>query len=185
MKTTHMIDEILKYGIQKNESIVHFGAGYKSGYFLSNFYQNAFLDKNLDLKYTGVEVDSLRLDTTKEILKTIEGGDTISLIQTSMQDFIVDNSNQYDWALITGIFDKNVYGDTQFNFIHSVINEMFNFVDDGVIFTYNSSEYQEENYNIHYMNAYIQNNYSRYSIVRINENEYIYIIHKYFTSYTN
>ena len=106
MKTTHLIDEILKYGIQKNESIVHFGAGYKSGYFLSNFYQNAFLDKNLDLKYTGVEVDSLRLDTTKEILKTIEGGDTISLIQTSMQDFIVDNSNQYDWALINGIFDK-------------------------------------------------------------------------------
>lgn len=185
MKTTTLIDEILRCGIQKNESIVHFGAGYKSGYFLSDFYQNSFLNRNLDLKYVGIEAEPSRLDVTKEVLKTIEGGDTISLTQTSMQDFIVDNNEQYDWALITGIFDKNIYGDDQFNFIHSSINEMFRFVEGGVIFTYNSSEHQEENYNIYYMNAYIQNNYNRYSIVRINEHEYVYCINKYFISYNN
>lgn len=185
MKTTTLIDEILRFGIQKNESIVHFGAGHKSGYFLSDFYQNTFLNKNLDLKYDGIEADESRLNATKEIMKTLEGGETISLVQTSMQDFIVDNTNQYDWALITGIFDKNIYGDDQFNFIHSVINEMFNFVEGGVIFTYNSLDNQEENYNIYYMNAYIQNNYNRYSIVKINEHEYVYCINKYFISYNN
>jgi len=183
MKTTTSIDEILRCGIEPNESLIHFGAGHKSGNFLSNFYSKAFLEKNLNLGYTGIEADKNKLDLTKSSLVGLNGGEDISIIETSMQDFISDNTKKYDWGLITGIFDKSLYGDEQFKFIHSTINEMFNFVETGVIFTYNSFEHQEDMYNIHYMNGYVQNNYNRYSIVRINEHEYVYCINKYFISY--
>lgn len=185
MKTMTLTDEIIRCGIQQGESLLHFGAGYKSGNFLFDFYQNGILSKNLNLDYHGVDADEFKLKSTKEILKTIEGADSISLVKSSMQDFVVENTKTYDWAIITGIFDKSLYGEEQFKFIHSSINEIFNFVENGVIFTYNSSEYQEDMYNIQYMNGYVQNNYNRYSIVRINEHEYVYCINKYFISYNN
>jgi hypothetical protein len=181
MKTTTLIDEIIKCGIDSDSSVIHFGSGYKNGKFLSDLSQ-----RNLIEKYVGIESESERINTTVDSLIKIGSPEKFkNILNITMQDYIVDNNETYDFAVITGIFDKQLYGDEQFQFVHSVINEMFNFVEDSVIFTYNALENQEETYNIHYMNGYIQNNYNRFSILKINENEYLYCINKYYLSYTN
>lgn len=181
MKTMTLIDEIIKCGITKDSSVIHFGSGYKNGQFLSDLSQLDVIQN-----YVGIDAESEKINITVDSLIKLGSPEKFkNILNTAMQDYIVDNSQTYDFALITGIFDKQLYEGEQFQFIHSVINEMFNFVEDSVIFTYNALENQEETYNIHYMNSYVQNNYNRFSIVRINENEYLYCINKYYLSYTN
>ena len=179
----NLTDEIIDCGIVDGSSIIHFGAGHKNGEFLKNLY-DSITKRGISTKYVGVEADSEKIKSTMEnLLKSDVPTTYQNIINAPMQDYIVDNTEKYDFAVISGIFDKNVYEDNQFQFIHSVINEMFNFVEHSIIFTYNSYEHQEEMYNVHYINGYVHNNYNSYSIMRINEHEYLYCINKYYFSY--
>ena len=180
-----LTDELIRCGIKENSSIIHFGAGHKNGQFLVDMY-NSFKSNSISPNYVGVEAEESKVKSTIDLLLKNEVPSVYqNITNIAMQDYIVDNNHQYDHAIITGIFDKSLYGETQFQFIHSIINELFKFVNESVLFTYNSSDHQEETYNIHYMNGYVQSNYSRYSVVRINEHEYLYCINKYYLPYNN
>jgi hypothetical protein len=56
-------------------------------------------------------------------------------VNESMQEYI-DNigDERYNWTLITGVFDKPLYSERQYQFIDTVIRECLNF-SDNVIFT--------------------------------------------------
>ena len=74
----------------------------------------------------GVDAESEKINTTIDSLIKIGSPEKFkNILNVTMQDYIVDNDQKYDFALITGIFDKQLYGDDQFQFIHSTINEMF------------------------------------------------------------
>jgi hypothetical protein len=185
MEVMTLIDELYKIGIKDGNSILHFGAGYKNGEFILDL-NKSLTESSTSVNYVGVEAENDKIKSTVDyLIKNDAPQKYQNIFNISMQDYIVDNNSTYDFTFITGIFHKQLYGDNQFQFIHSTINEIFNFTENAVVFTYNSSDHQEEMYNIHYMNSYVHNNYSRYSIIRINEHEYLYCINKYYLPYNN
>jgi hypothetical protein len=178
-----LVDEIYKIGIKNDNSIIHFGAGHKNGEFILDL--NTYLNKNsMSVNYVGVESENSKIESTIDFLvKNDVQKQYQNILNATMQDYAVNNNETYDFAIITGIFDKPKYGDQQLHFIHSTINELFRFTENSIIFTYNSSENTDQMYDLYYMSNYVHSNYSRFSAIRINEHEYLYCINKYYLSY--
>lgn len=180
--------EILSCGVNVDHSILHFGAGYNNNMlyeYLSALVLNKMVE-SLSVRYIAVDPNE---DKINKILE-LNNSTNLDLVtkQTDMQTFLEENAAEYDWSIITGVFDKKLYGDQQFEFLDRIINEALKISKEGVIFTFDSSVYvpnQEPDYSVESIIAYIQNVYSRYRISKINEYNYVICINKYYHSINN
>lgn len=176
--------EILSSGVNISDKIVHFGAGYKNQ--LVWDYLSAIKQQNLvqemEVIYTAVDVDAEAIASISKKNAEEQIGIDLRLVNNTMQSFIDTNTDEFDWSIVTGIFDKNLYGDEQFQFLDKILASILNYSKEGVIFTFDSSKEKDENYGISQIINYVSSLYNRYRINRINEENYIICIYKYYHS---
>lgn len=127
---TELSREMIYCGIGNHESVLHFGACDKGLHFIK------VLDEfGIDVQYTAVDVED-EVNTLFSDYEPTERTHAWISVQEPMQEFIDNNNNgeRYEWTLITGIFDKPLYSERQYQFIDTVIDSCFTF-SDNVIFT--------------------------------------------------
>lgn len=177
--------EILSCGIGHLDSILHLGSGYSDSlvftYLADLKSQN--LVQGMDITYTAVDVDGAALDTVTEVNSRLEEPIKVHLYNQPAQVFLDENSEQFGWTIITGLFDENQYGEQQFQFIDKILAESLKKTTEGVIFTIDTQkELDDTTYTIQHIIAYVESTYSRYRINRINEYNYVICVHKYYHS---
>lgn len=177
--------EILSCGVNIDHSMLHFGAGYNNSMlfeYLTNIVTNSLVQE-LNVKYFPVDVNSEKINHIIDLNQT----SNIEIHPTTidMQTYLDENRDEFDWTIITGIFDKNLYGENQFQFIDKIVSETLNISKEGVIFTFDSSVDTTDEYSIENIIQYVQSIYSRYKVSRINEHNYVICINKYFHSINN
>jgi len=176
--------EILSSGVNISDKIVHFGAGYKNQLIWD--YLSAIKQQNLvqemGVIYTAVDADPEAITAISKKNSDEQTGIDLRLVNNTMQAFIDSNTDEFDWSIVTGIFDKNLYGDEQFQFLDKIISSLLTSSKEGVIFTFDSSVEQSESYAISHIINYVSSLYNRYRINRINEENYIICIYKYYHS---
>jgi hypothetical protein len=176
--------EILSSGVNISDKIVHFGAGYKNQLIWD--YLSAIKQQNLvqemEVIYTAVDVDAEAITAISKKNAEEQTGIDLRLVNNTMQSFIDTNTDEFDWSIITGIFDTNLYGEEQFQFLDKIISSLLNYSKEGLIFTFDSSKEKDENYGISQIINYVSSLYNRYRINRINEENYIICIYKYYHS---
>ena len=177
-------ESIFSIGIYPTDSILVFGGAGKSSTILKNLIEvENNSDKEFNIQYTIVDVDSDNISRIKSDLEFYNGNINIVIENDSMQSKIDKIENQrFDWVLITDLFNKDEYGETQLQFVDKVISECFNFTDRGIIITFDDSKSNSNTYNIRYLISYIQEYFNRYRIERINENTYVISLYTYFLS---
>jgi len=176
--------EILSSGVNISDKIVHFGAGYKNQLIWD--YLSAIKQQNLvqemEVIYTAVDADPEAITAISKKNSDEQTGIDLRLVNNTMQAFIDSNTDEFDWSIVTGIFDKNLYGDEQFQFLDKIISSLLNSSKEGVIFTFDSSVEQSESYAISHIINYVSSLYNKYRINKINEENYIICIYKYYHS---
>lgn len=182
-----VIREILTCGINTSDKVVHFGSGYNDNSFFK--YLVSLKDQNLigtiSLEYTAVDVD----ESSNEKLNGIDTDNTlgakIEFVNSSMQEFLDENKNYYDWSVITGLFDRNLYGDQQFQFIDKILDSCFNVSNNGIIFTFDVSKENDDTYTVRHIISYLESKFKRYRINKVNERYYVMCIYRHYYSPTN
>lgn len=179
--------EILTCGINTSDSVVHFGSGYKElmlyNYLLHLNSQNLIGD--ISLQYTSVDPEESVNQSIIDLGDTKSFGVKIETHTQSTQEFLDENGNTYDWSVITGLFDKNLYGDKQFQFLDRIIDSCFNISNQGVVFTFDVSKENDDTYTVRHIISYIESKFKRYRINKINEKFYVMCIYRHFYSSTN
>lgn len=135
-----------------------------------------------NIKYTVVSVEEdiiLNLQKINQKNNLIKHIDTIV---STPQNFLDENLEKYEWVILSGLFDKNTYTDKQFHFIDSILRKCLSITNEGVIFTYDSSISNDENYTISHILAYIHNVFPVWTAVRLNEYNYLFCINNYYHS---
>lgn len=163
-------DEIIYCGIGQNERVVHFGACDKGLNFINKIDEFA-----LDIEYTAVDIsdDIHTIFTNNEPLEKTHNW---SYNQESIQEFIDNNDyNQYDWSIITGIFDKPLYSERQYQFIDTIIRECFKF-STNVVFSIKEFPTPVYRYSMVYLFQHFTSLYNHVCVKKISENNYIFYI---------
>ena len=174
--------EIIYCGIGNHESVLHFGACDKDLHFIKTLDQ-----LQLDIEYTAVDSNEDINDLLKDY-EPLERTHPWFIVNESMQEFI-DNitEERYNWTVITGVFDKPLYSERQYQFIDTVIRTCLQF-SDGVIFTINENPVYLENgnptepyfqYSILYLFSQIVGIYPKSITKKIGEGQYIFCITTY------
>ena len=176
--------EILTCGINTSDKIVHFGSGYKDSmlyrYLVSLRDQNLIGQINLD--YTMVDPDGSLSETVTEIDSNGNLGAKVNIVESSMQEFLDGNTENFDWSIITGIFDSSLYGDKQFQFVDKILDACFNASNHGCIFTFDVSKESNESYTINHVISYVNQKFNRYRINKVNEKFYVVCIYRHYYS---
>jgi hypothetical protein len=189
-KSRLMAVEILTNGIGRNHSILHLGSSYMNGMlftYISDLYLHGKLD-DLDIKYTGVDAKENNVKTLNDINEELFQKVNFNSESKTAQEFLDENRDSninYDWTVITGIFDKNNYGNEQFKFIDTILSESLNLSKFGTIFTFDSMKENSKNYNIRILTSYLDSSYGRYKISKIDDNIYVICVYKYQYSINN
>ncbi len=163
--------EIIYCGIGNNESVLHFGACDNDLYFLETLDQY-----ELDIQYTAI-------DTKEEIETLFTRFEPIArtlpwiTVNETMQEYI-DNidGERYNWTLITGVFDKPIYSERQYQFIDTVIRSCLEF-SDNVVFTLNQQATPVYKYSMVYLFQHFNQIKNRITIKKIEDGKYIFCIH--------
>lgn len=177
--------EILSCGVNINHSVLHFGAGYNNSMlfeYLTEIVKNNLVEK-LDVEYTAVDVNQDKINQISNLNDNV--GINLETYSVDMQTFLDENTKEFDWTIITGIFDKNLYDENQFHFIDKIVDESLKISKEGIIFTFDSSVENSEDYSIGGIIPYVESLYSRYRVSKINEFNYIICINKYYHSINN
>ena len=162
--------EIIYCGIGQYESLLHFGACDENLFFLP------ILDEfGLDIQYTAVDVK----DEVKKLFtdfEPLERTNTWISHQESMQEFI-DNmeDERYTWTLLTGVFNKPLYSERQYQFIDTVIKKCLEF-SDNVIFTINENADDSFKYSMIYLYSHFTNAFESVTVKKIGAGKYIFHI---------
>lgn len=177
--------EILSCGVGHLDSILHLGSGYSDNlvftYLADLKAQN--LVQDMAITYSAVDVDQNSLTRITDVNAKLEEPIEVNLYNQSAQLFLDENTNEFGWTIITGLFDKNQYGEQQFQFIDKILAECLKKTTEGVIFTVDTqTEIDDPTYTIQHIIAYIESTYSRYRINRINEYNYVICVNKYYHS---
>ena len=176
--------EILTCGINTSDKIVHFGSGYKDSMLYR--YLVSLKDQNLigqiTLDYTMVDPDGSLSETVTEIDSNGNLGAKVNIVESSMQEFLDGNTENFDWSIITGIFDSSLYGDKQFQFVDKILDACFNTSNHGCIFTFDVSKESNENYTINHIISYVNQKFNRYRINKVNEKFYVVCIYRHYYS---
>lgn len=162
--------EILYCGIGNYESVLHFGACDTDLFFLET------LDEHeLDIQYTAVDVKE-EIETLLSKFEPMARTQPWITVQENMQEYI-DNieGERYTWTLITGVFDKPLYSERQYQFIDSVIRNCFEF-SDNVLFTINQQATPVFKYSIVYLFQHFNQAYDKVVVKKVEEGKYIFCI---------
>jgi hypothetical protein len=168
----NLAKEILYCGIGINESVLHFGACDSDLYFLET------LDEHeLDIQYTAVDVKE-EIETLFSRFEPIARTLPWITIQQSMQEFIDDvEDERYTWTILTGVFDKPLYSERQYQFIDTVIRSCIDF-SDNVLFTINQQATPVYKYSIVYLFQHFNQEYSKVTVKKIEDWKYIFCVTK-------
>lgn len=173
--------EILDCGISINNSVLHLGSGYKESLLFRYFTElkNKQLVSFENFEYTAVDVDENAIEYI-DLLNTKNNTlENFSSFKKSAQYFLDEYSYNYDWTLITGIFDKNLYGgETQFEFLDKMISKCMSISKNGVIFTFDSLKdpQKEEPYEPIDIISYLEYVSDIYSVSKITKQNYVFSI---------
>ena len=167
---TNLSREIIYCGIGNHESVLHFGACDNGLHFIK------VLDEfGLDIQYTAV-------DTSDEIISLLSDYEPMERThlwmtsQESMQEFIDNNEGErYEWTLITGVFDKPLYSERQYQFIDTVINSCLKF-SDNVIFTISEQATPAYKYSIVYLFQHFNSLCDKVAVKKVEEGKYIFCL---------
>lgn len=166
-------DYIMSLGIENGNKIIHFGCGSRDKSFLK------FI-KDEQILYTGVDVNKNTIDECISITNS----SNINFKEMSIQTFIdeeSDNITEYDWSIVESIFDKNMYSDLQYEFIDTIIRKLLTLSNIGIAIVMDGRHTIDDDvYNTDFMSAFISSMYNRYTISRLNENQFIFCIYKYY-----
>lgn len=164
-------ETIVSLGISDGQSVLHFGCHSDEGTL-------SHLTNVKKIKYTGVDVNT---DEDKSV--STQNLDT-TIIKNDMQTFLelsIEENKNYDWVVISEMFNKDLYSDDQYSFVDSILRTCLLISNHGIIFTFNTEKtLSNEEYNIHFIIAYITSIYSRFNIIRLNEKSFVICIYKYF-----
>jgi hypothetical protein len=164
--------EIIFCGIGPYESVLHFGACDNELNFIKQ------LDElQLDIQYTAVDSK----DEVKTFLTDFEPMERTMpwiSVQESMQEHI-DNidDERYNWTLITGVFDKPIYSERQYQYIDTVIKECFNF-SDNVIFTLKETFSETFQYSMLYLFSHLVAEYETVTAKKLKDDQFIFHVTK-------
>lgn len=176
--------EILGCGIGKTDRIVHFGSGFYDSLMFSYLsdLKSQNLIPGLEIEYTAVDIEDEKISKVKEINSNLDSPINVHLYNTTIQSFLDSNQSEFEWSIITGIFDKRLYGEKQFEFLDKILGETLKISTEGIIFTFDTQKENDDNYSIQHILSYIDSVYSRYKVSRINEFNYVICVNKYFHS---
>jgi hypothetical protein len=164
---------ILSLGIEENQSIVHFGCGSRNGSFAEYI-------KDVPVKYLGVDANGDVIQKLNDSIKS----DRFSFKEETMQSVMDRTSEEkttYDWSIVDGLLDKNLYGDNQYDFIDTIIRKCLVISNIGVIISMDSKYVKDDDqYNQDFLSAYIGSMYNKFTIIRVNEYQYLFGIYKYY-----
>lgn len=162
---------IFSLGIDEHHSIVHFGCGSRNKSFVK-------YAENKNIEYVGIDID----EKVIEFFTSNCSKNNFFFKEDTMQNFIDDNFEtdvSYDWSIIDGLLDKNLYGDNQYEYIDTIIRNLLVVSNIGIIICFNSEQTSLDNYyNSDFITALISAIYNRFTILRINENEYMFCVYK-------
>jgi hypothetical protein len=168
-------DEIINSGINIGHKIIQFGCGNNQGDFVRNLSKYS-----VDIEYKGIDTNESKLDSLKKDI--IDSRYTF--ISASMQEYLDmitdDMEEKVDWFVLSGLLDKPLYEENQYNFLDIILKKCLEKCDIGVSFTFDNSKSDKDYYNIDYITAYIHTGFYRYKIVRFNEKDYVITVYKYF-----
>jgi hypothetical protein len=164
--------DIIYCGIGQYESVLHFGACDNGLNFIKN------LDElGLDIQYTAVDVKD-EIQTIFSDFEPLERTHTWISTQESMQEFIDNIDDQkYNWTIITGVFDKPLYSERQYQFIDTTIKSCLEF-SDNVILTIDENSSADFKYSMIYLFSHFTNAYDIVTVKKIDAGKYIFHITK-------
>lgn len=167
-----IFDEIVNCGILENESVINFGAGHQDGKFLDTLREyNGNLGENL---VTAVEPDPKKIRVLSKKFKN----ENISLEETTIQNYLEDNSKKHDWVVITGIFDNYLYGEKQYEFVSNICKFALDSSNKGVIFSIKETLSENFKYSMLYFFVDFSNTYKRFTLKKFKDDDYIFCIFK-------
>lgn len=164
--------EILMLGVMTGDKILHVGVC-DNGLNLIETFQN----NEIDLFYLGVDVK----EEIKELGEKYKNVDHYSFIQQSVQELIDEELEEnygamvFNYTILTGIFNKPIYEDKHYLFISTLIDRCMAF-SERVVFTLDSSKYNEYNYSVLYVMNNLLNMYDSVTIKKLSKNNYIFCI---------
>jgi len=167
-----IVPEIIYNGISDEQSVLHLGAGYSDGDFIRVLESFEFT-----VKYTGVDSNKEKIKKIKKELGSNKKSYANSIIHSSMQEFIDSNeSNFYEWTVITGVFDEIIYGEQQYEFIFNTVEICKQFSTTGVTFTLKEKPSEEFTYSIIYILARLFSTYNNVTVKKILNGNYIFSV---------
>jgi hypothetical protein len=171
-ETVTIFDEIVNCGILEEDSVVVFGAGHGDGKFLETLLEyNGSFEKG---RITAIDVDSKKIKSLSRKFSNEE----ILFLETSLQNYIDSEPENSDWIVITGVFDNNLYGESQHDYVDSVVNNSLQYVDKGVMFSIKEEISENFIYSMLYFFVSLKNNYERVTIKKVTNGNYIFCIFK-------
>jgi hypothetical protein len=175
--------EILNCGVKKDDSILHLGSGFRNSSLFDYIFQlkSRSLVPDLDVKYTAVDVNSSKNEIISTANSELEHPLNVLTHTDSAQNYLDNNTLEYDWTIVSGLFDTIQYEDDQFNFIDKILGESLKYSKEGLIISIDSEKQNDKNY-IQDILTMIDESTPRYKISRLNEFDYIICIYKYFHS---
>jgi len=167
MYAYNILQEMKSLGLNKDNSIVHFGFCDNGLNFLDEIKKN-----DLEIFYLGVDTS----DKVEESIIEHEESQNYAFQKRTLQDFLDTENHIFNYVLITGIFDKPVYEEKQYIFISSVIERCFSLAHN-IVFTMDVEKYRKDyNFSILYVINNIINIYDKVNIKKINNTKYIFSI---------
>ena len=164
--------ELIYCGIGQYESVIHFGACDQDLFLLET------LDEfGLDIQYTAVDIKE-EIETLFSKFQPIERTQPWISVNENMQEHI-DNitDEKYNWTLITGVFDKPIYSERQYQFIDSVIRSCLDF-SDNVLFSISEKPTPVFKYSMVYLFQHFTQLYNTVTTKKVYEGKYIFSIAK-------
>ena len=167
-----IFDEIVNCGILEEDSIVNFGAGHSNGKFIETIrdYNESFGENQV----IGVDVSSSRIKSLTKKFKQ----DNVVFVENSVQDYLESQPVIRDWVVITGIFDNNLYGNQQYDFVTSIVESSIRISNKGVVFTIQENISEDFKYAMIYFFTNFSNSYQRFTVKKFNDGNYIFCILK-------
>jgi len=162
----YLIKELKSFGLQNDDRIIHFGSCDNELNLLEK------LNSTSDVFYLGIDPS----DKIDEYIEKYSEYDKYAFQKRTMQDFIDNEYHVFEYALITGIFDKPIYEEKQYIFISTVIEKCFQFAYK-TIFTMDVEKYRKDyNFSILYVINNIINSYDIVNIRKVSNTKYIFSI---------
>ena len=167
-----IFDEIVNCGILEEDTIVNFGAGSKNGKFIETLveYNGTIQEGTL----IAIEPESKRI---KSLTKKFSN-ENILFLESSLQSYIDSEPTSTDWVVITGVFDEHLYGENQYDYVESVVQNSMTICDKGVIFSIRRNIASDFTYSMLYFFVSFTNTYGKVTIKKVDDDNYVFCIFK-------